>query len=185
MTETAGLRRTWLRGYRASDVEIALARSSLEQERLRLEVDAGRSRAQAMQTEIDHLHGRIDAFRSREAELDAAVAELREQRDALQQDARLRSDSIVADAERKAVDLRTESLREVTELQEQVEELLGLRGRLVRAFRNAGDQIAQTLDAIVDAVEPEVERESLLPDAPVEDLKDRLTRWRRDSAGDS
>jgi chromosome segregation ATPase len=177
--ESAGLRRTWLRGYRRSDVELALARDSLELERLRLEVAAGHSRARARQTEIAHRHGRIDAYRGREAELDASIAELRQQRDLLQREAQAKSETILADAERRAAGLRTESLRELSELQDQVEQLLSLKARLVRAFRSAGEQIEQVLEAISHAAaEPD---EAPEPDTrPADDLRERLQRWTRD-----
>ncbi len=179
--ESAGLRRTWLRGYRTSDVELALARDSLELERLRLEVDAGHSRARAMQTEIAHLHGRIDAYRGREAELDASIAELRQQRDLLQREAHAKSETIVADAERRAAGLRTESLRELHELQDQVEQLLDLKTRLTRAFRSAGDQIEHVLETIHTASEESDEPVEPDPGSrPVDDLRERLSRWTRD-----
>ncbi|HVV58231.1 MAG TPA: DivIVA domain-containing protein [Gaiellaceae bacterium] len=177
--DTAGLRRTWLRGYRTSDVEIALARSSLELERLRLEVDAGRSRARAMQMEIDHLHGRIDAYRGREAELDASIAELRQQRDLLQREAQAKSETIVADAERRAAGLRTESLRELGELQDQVEQLLSLKARLVRAFRSAGEQIENVLESISLAA-AQADEAPAPGTRPVDDLRERLSHWTRD-----
>src|SRR5689334_8972030 len=125
--DTPPLRRTWLRGYRTSDVEIALARSTLELERLQHEVDAGRSRAHAMQVEINELHSRIDGFRRREAELDHALEEVRRQREALEREAHARSEGIVTAAEIRAATLRTEALKQVNELQEQVEQLLTLR----------------------------------------------------------
>jgi chromosome segregation ATPase len=174
--ERAELRRTWLRGFRASDVEIALARSSLQQERLQVELDAYRQRVQAMQVEIDDLHGRVDGFRGREAELDAALTELRRQHDALRREAETRQQALLAEAERKAAGLRTEALRELSEVQEQVEELLALRGRLVRALRSAGEQIDRTLESVGTAHEPEPPP---LP-RPAEDLADRLSRWTRD-----
>jgi chromosome segregation ATPase len=177
--ESAGLRRTWLRGYRTSDVELALARDSLELERLRLEVDAGHSRARAMQTEIAHLHGRIDAYRGREAELDASIAELRQQRDLLQREAQAKSETILADAERRAATLRTESLRELSDLQDQVGQLIGLKSRLVRAFRSAGEQIDHVLEAI-STVTPEPDDAPEPETRPVDDLRERLSRWTRD-----
>jgi cell division septum initiation protein DivIVA len=173
--ERAELRRTWLRGYRASDVEIALARSSLQQERLQLELDAFRQRTQAMQTEIDDLHGRIEGFRSREAELDGALAQLRRQHETLRREAETRQQALIAEAERKAAGLRTEALRELGEVQEQVEELLGLRTRLVRALRSAGEQIDRTLESVgTHETEPPP-----LP-RPAEDLADRLSRLTRE-----
>ena len=128
--QRAQLRRTWLRGYRTSDVEIVLAEARLTIERLQHENGAARSRAQAMQTEIDELHTRIDGFRRREAELDRAIEELRRQRDALHREAETAREQIVTEAETRAATLRTEALKQVTDLQEQVEQLLAAkRGR--------------------------------------------------------
>jgi chromosome segregation ATPase len=177
-TESTRLRHAWLRGYRTSDVELALARASLLGERLQHELEAARQRAQAMQTEIDELHNRVDGFRRREAELDEAVEQLRQQRAAFDRDAQSRGDSIVADAERRAAALRTEGLKELGVLQEQVEELLGLRTKLMHALRKAGEGIGRTIE--------HVESRLRLDDAPpgpgarpADDLADRLSRWTR------
>ena len=183
MSETGqrpSLRRTWLRGYRTSDVEMALAQAALALERLQHENGAARSRAHAMQTEIDELHGRIDGFRRRELELDRALDELRRQRDALDREAQSRGEVVVAEAETRAAAMRTEMLRQVTELQEQVEQLLALRTSLTTALRKAGGEIGRTLEE-VEATHTDLHAgEEPLGPRPADDLADRLSRWTRD-----
>jgi chromosome segregation ATPase len=178
-TEPTRLRRTWLRGYRTSDVEIAVARAALVTERLHHELEAAGQRARAMQTEIDELHSRVDGFRRREAELDAAVTHLRQQRDALDREAQAHSDSIVADAERRAATLRTEGLKELAALQEQLEELLGLRSKVMQALRKAGASIGRTLDQVAPPTQPAPRPDDA---RPADDLTDRLSRWTRDDS---
>jgi chromosome segregation ATPase len=177
--QRAQLRRTWLRGYRTSDVEIVLAEARLTLERLQHENGAARSRAHAMQTEIDELHGRIDGFRRREAELDRAIEELRHQRDVLRREAETRHEEIVSEAETRAATLRTEALRQVTDLQEQVEQLLALRANLTAALKKAGGDIGRTLEE-VEATPDQLPGESTLGPRPADDLAARLQRLTRD-----
>jgi chromosome segregation ATPase len=165
------LRRTWLRGYRTSDVEIALARVSLEAERLRHEVDAGRSRTQAMQTEINELHARIDGFRRREAELDRALEDVRRRREELDREAHARGEGIVAEAETRASALRTSTLKQVAELQSQLEQLLELRQNLIASLRRAGEGLDRALEQ-AGPPEPELR--------PADELAERLSRLTRD-----
>jgi chromosome segregation ATPase len=176
--QRALLRRTWLRGYRRSDVEVAIAQANLQLERLHHENGAARSRAQAMQTEIDELHHRIDGFRRREAELDRALEELRHQRDLLEREAQHRGEAVVAEAETRAASLRTDALRQVSELQEQVEQLLALRASLTAALRKANGEIGQALEDVESAPDALPDEGTLV--RPADDLASRLQRWTRD-----
>jgi predicted nucleic acid-binding Zn-ribbon protein len=176
------LRRAWLRGYRLADVELYVARSTLSLEQLQHELEASRQRTHAMQSEINDLHNRVDSFRRREAELDRELAELREQRAALQREASDRSEAIVAEAEQRATALRTEGLRQVGELQRQVEQLLGMRAGLSQALQAAIDGVSAALEEIraapARAVEPEPEPETeAAPEPARDDFDDQLARW--------
>lgn len=176
--QNAPLRRTWLRGYRTSDVEIALAQANLGLERLQHENGAARSRAQAMQTEIDELHRRIDAHRRREGELEHAVGELRRERDRLAGELEARGPEAQAEVETRVATMRTEMLRQVSELQEQVEHLLALRTSVTAALRKAGGDIGRTLQEVESSADDEPLGE--LGPRPADDLADRLSRWTRD-----
>jgi chromosome segregation ATPase len=144
-------RRAWLRGYRQGDVELAVARATLLREQLQVELDAARARAAAMQTEITELHRRFDDQRRREIELTTALDELRDRRDALERDANQRAHALVAEAEQRAASLRTEGLRQVGELQLQVEQLLGLRAGLSAALKRVTQDISDSLDRLAAA----------------------------------
>ena len=71
------LRRSWLRGYRQGDVELAVARATLLQEQLQHELEATKARANAMQTEITELHRRVETYRQRETEMANSLDEMR------------------------------------------------------------------------------------------------------------
>jgi chromosome segregation ATPase len=173
------LRRAWLRGYKQGDVELTIARATLEQEQLQHELGAARARANAMQTEINELHKRVDLFRQREDELAHALDDVREHREQLERDARNQAGQVVADAEERAAALRTEALRQVGELQQQVELLLGLRAGLSAALKRVTQDIADSLDRLAAAPARAVEqippRKTETPAAG--DADEHLARW--------
>jgi len=178
--EEPKLRRAWLRGYRQGDVELAVARATLANEQSQHELSALRARANAMQTEIAELHRRIDAFRARETELTTALDELRERREQLERDAQNRATQIIGEAEQRSAALRTEGLRQVGELQQQVEQLLGLRAGLSAALKRVTQDIADALDRLAAAPARAVEQ--LPPPAaavepPAEDVETRWAPW--------
>ncbi len=145
------LRRAWLRGYRQGDVELAIARGTLKREQLQMDLDGTRARASAMQTEITDLHRRIDDQRRRERELSDDLDDLRARYDTLQREVATRAQGIIVEAEQRAAALRTEGLRQVGELQQQVEQLLGLRAGLSTALKRVTQDIADSLDRLAAA----------------------------------
>jgi chromosome segregation ATPase len=179
MADDNHLRRAWLRGYRQGDVELAVARATLTQEQLQHELEATRARANAMQTEITELHRRFETFRKRETELTTALDEVRERRDQLERDSTSRAQQIVSEAEHRAAALRTEGLRQVGELQQQVEQLLGLRAGLSAALKRVTQDISDSLDRLAAAPARAVEQ--IQPHQPHEsstdDVHERFARW--------
>jgi chromosome segregation ATPase len=180
------LRRAFLRGYRQGDVELALARATLAREQLELELDSARARATAMQTEINALHRRIDNFTERERELTRELDDLRSRREQIEREADARASRIIGDAEQRAAALRTEGLRQVGELQLQVEQLLGLRAGLSAALKRVTQDIADALDRLaaaparaVEQIPPKAPDEPMTPD----EAEERLVRWSPDPEG--
>jgi chromosome segregation ATPase len=159
--EEVTLRRAFLRGYKRADVELALARSTIARERVQLELEAVRLRADDLQREVEDARAQIADHRRRETELLAALDEVRERRESLEREARLKADEIVADAREKAAGLRTEGLREVGELQEHVEQLLGLRAGLTATLKRTMHEIGGALERLAGG------RGERLPDPPV------------------
>ena len=166
MADDTSLRRAWLRGYRQGDVELAIARSTLTREQMQHELEATRARANAMQTEITELHRRIETFRQRELEMTSALDEMRGKRDQLERESTSRAQTIIGDAEQRAAALRTEGLRQVGELQQQVEQLLGLRAGLSAALKRVTQDIADALDRLAAAPARAVEQ---IPPHPAAD----------------
>lgn len=173
------LRRAWLRGYKQGDVELSIARATLAGEQMQHELGATRARANAMQTEINELHKRVDLFRQREEELTRALDEVRQRREQLERDGKNQAQQVVADAELRAAALRTEGLRQVGELQQQVEQLLGLRAGLSAALRRATLDISDSLDRLAAA--PARAAEQLPPRKteapPAHEADEHLARW--------
>jgi len=179
MADDTHIRRAWLRGYRQGDVELNIARGTLMQEQLQHELEATRARANAMQTEINELHRRIEVSRHREAELTTALDEVRQRRDQLERESTSRAQQIVGEAEQRAAALRTEGLRQVGELQQQVEQLLALRAGLSAALKRVTQDIADSLDRLAAAPARAVEQ--IPPDQPPpassDDVDERFARW--------
>lgn len=164
--EETPLRRAWLRGYRQGDVELSVARATLVREQLQIELEGTRARAAAMQTEITELHRRIDDLRRREQDLSHELDEMRERREVQEREMGARAHDIVAEAEQRAAALRTEGIRQVGELQQQVEQLLGLRAGLSAALKRVTQDIADSLDRLAAA--PARAIEQLPPKQPAE-----------------
>lgn len=181
MFEESKLRRAWLRGYRQGDVELTVARATLAHEHMTHELNATKARANAMQTEITELHRRIETFRHRELELTRALDEVRERREHLEREASSRAQQIVGEAEQRSAALRTEGLRQVGELQLQVEQLLGLRAGLSTALKRVTQDISDALDRLAAAPARAVEQ--IQPHAleTPDDLDPRFARWSPDT----
>jgi chromosome segregation ATPase len=172
------LRRAWLRGYRQGDVELAVARATLNQEQLRRELDAARARASDMQAELKELNRRVESFRQREMDLTTALDEVRERREQLERESRSRAQEIVGEAEQRAATLRTEGLRQVGELQQQVEQLLGLRAGLSTALKRVTQDISDSLDRLAAAPARAVEQIQAPPmPESSDDIDERFARW--------
>ena len=181
MFEETKFRRAWFRGYRQGDVELAVARSTLAQEHMSHELEATKARANAMQTEINELHRRIEAFRQRDIELTRALDDVRERRDSLEREASSRAQQIVGEAEQRSASLRTEGLRQVGELQLQVEQLLGLRAGLSAALKRVTQDISDSLDRLAAAPARAVEQ---IPPHPLDtpgEVDPRFARWSPDT----
>jgi chromosome segregation ATPase len=184
MSDEPQLRRAWFRGYRLGDVELATARATLAHEQVSQELAATKARANAMQTEITELHRRVEVFRQRDLEMTTALDEMRERREQLERDASTHAKQIVAEAETRSAALRTEGLKQVGELQLQVEQLLGLRAGLSAALKRVTQDIADSLDRLAAA--PARAVENIQPhtahplDAP-DETDPRFTRWSGDT----
>jgi chromosome segregation ATPase len=179
VADEAKLRRAWLRGYKQGDVELTVARATLVHDQMQHELGATRARANAMQTEINELHKRVDLFRQREEELTRALDEVRQRRDQLERDARSQAEQLLADAELRAAALRSEGLRQVGELQQQVEQLLGLRAGLSAALKRVTQDISDSLDRLAAAPARAVEQ--IPPQKPgqpsAHPADEHLARW--------
>ncbi len=148
MDEQPELRRALFRGYRRADVELALARATIARERVALELEATRVRADEAQSEVEVLREQIADHRRRETELLAALDELRDRREAIEREARLRAEEIVADARERVAGIRTEQLKEVGELQDNVEQLLGLRSGLTATLKRTIQEVGGVLERL-------------------------------------
>jgi cell division septum initiation protein DivIVA len=164
MDEQPELRRALLRGYRRPDVELALARATIARERVQLELEATRKRADDVEREVDDLRTQIVNHRQRETELLAALDEVRDRRESFEREARVRADEILNDARERAAGLRTEGLKEVGELQEHVEQLLGLRTGLTATLKRTMLEVGGVLERLAGNGKHEKKAEQ--PEAP-------------------
>ena len=176
MSDDSHLRRAWLRGYRQGDVELAVARSTLAHEQLQQELEATKARANAMQTEINELHRRVEAFRQREQELTNALEDVRHRREQAEREAASQASQVVGEAEQRAAALRTEGLRQVGELQRQVEQLLGLRAGLSAALKRVTQDISDSLDRLAAAPARAVEQTQPHTTAVPDEIDPRFAR---------
>jgi cell division septum initiation protein DivIVA len=159
------------RGYRPDEVDAALERRDGALDRLRAAAGAADARAKAMQVEIQDLHERLDAQRRRESEATSALEELRTRREQIEQDARAQAQQTMLEAQERATLLKTEGLRQVGELQAQVEQLIGMRAGLSQALQRLSEDIAAALARIAAAPATAIDR-------PVEH---HVERWSRET----
>jgi predicted nucleic acid-binding Zn-ribbon protein len=160
------------RGYRRSEVDAAVARSELRIDQLEYELDGMTQRANAMQVEIRELHSRIDQMRERENSLSRSLNEMRARRDQIERESSARAQQVMFEAEERAASLKTEGLRQVGELQRQVEQLLGMRSGLTQALQRLSEDIAGAMARIAAAPATSIDR-------PVEDQVERWADERR------
>jgi predicted nucleic acid-binding Zn-ribbon protein len=161
------------RGYKRSEVDASTARAALRIEQLEFELGGMTQRANAMQIEIRELHDRIDQMREREASLTTSLNEMRARREQIERESSARAQQLLFEAEERAAALRTEGLRQVGELQRQVEQLLGMRSGLTQALQRLSEDIAGAMARIAAAPATSIDRE-------VEDQVERWADERRD-----
>jgi predicted nucleic acid-binding Zn-ribbon protein len=162
------------RGYKPAEVDASTARSALRIERLEYELEGMTQRANAMQVEIRDLHTRIDQMRERESSLSISLNEMRARRDQMERESSARAQHMLVEAEERAAALRTEGLRQVGELQRQVEQLLGMRSGLTQALQRLSEDIAGAMARIAAAPATSL-------DHPVEHHVERWADERRDA----
>ena len=167
MEDAHDLRRAWVGGYRQADVDAALSRAQAERERLQLELDAATQRTNAMQMEIRELHDRIDRLRQSESSVTRSLELMRNRREQMDRDARQRAQELVLEAEERAAKLKIEGLRQVGELQRQVEQLLGMRAGLTQGMQRLSEDLAAAMARLAAAPATAIDYEP----------EDQLSRW--------
>ena len=159
------------RGYNRGDVDTALARAAADREAQESQLDAALQRANAMQVEINELHARIEQLQQREESLRKSLEELHDRRDHREREAAARASAIVLEAEERASLLKTEGLRQVGELQRQVEQLIAMRAGLTAALRALSQDLAGAMAKLGSSAATGI-------DQPVED---HVERWSRET----
>jgi chromosome segregation ATPase len=167
MSSDRDLRRSWFRGYRRGDVESTLAGEELFRSRLEHDLGAVTARANAMQVEIRELHRQIDAMRERESSLARSLDEVRERREQTERESRHRAQELILEAESRSAMLKTEGLRQVGELQGQVETLLGMRTGLTHAMQRLSEDLAAAMARLASAPATAIDYKP----------EDQLSRW--------
>jgi chromosome segregation ATPase len=162
------------RGYRRSEVDAARMRSDLRTEQLEYELSNMTQRANAMQIEIRDLYNRVDVMRERENSLSASLDEMRARREQTERESAARARQLTLEAEERSAALKTEGLRQVGDLQRQVEQLLGMRSGLTQALQRLSEDIAGAMARIAAAPATSI-------DHPVEHHVERWADERRDS----
>jgi chromosome segregation ATPase len=161
------------RGYDRSEVDAAAARALGDAAELNAQLDASEARASAMQVEITELHAQIDRLREREGQTTRALEELRADRERLERESRVEAQQLLLEAKERATLLKTEGLRQVGELQAQVEQLVGMRAGLTQALQRLSEDIAAAMARIASAPATTIDR-------PVEHHLERWADDRRD-----
>ncbi len=172
MASEHALRRTRFGGFRRGDVEAALAHDQLIVSRLELELHAATQRVNALQLEVAELQARIEAGREREQTLARSLNDIQERREQIDRESRHRAEQLVRDAEDVVASLKTEGLRQVGELQGQVEALFGLRTTLTHAMQGLSADLAAAMARLASAPATAID---LQPE-------DQLARWAQSQA---
>jgi chromosome segregation ATPase len=159
------------RGYSPADVDLAVSRLTMRTEQLEYELGNMTQRAQAMQVEIQELHARVDTMREREASLARSLDEMRARRDQMERESQARARQLLVDAEERAASVKMSGLRQVGELQRQVEQLVGMRAGLTRALQQLSDDLTGAIARITTA--------SMSPPTPSEtdEVEDHVAQW--------
>ena len=98
---------------------------------------------------------------------------MRARRDQIERESSARAQQVMFEAEERAAALKTEGLRQVGELQRQVEQLLGMRSGLTQALQRLSEDIAGAMARIAAAPATSIDR-------PVEDQVERWADERRE-----
>lgn len=146
------------RGYRRAEVDAFVANAAAAAGQMRQQLDAANARTAAMLVEINDLHERVDRLREREEAATKRLDELREQREQLERDARRQAQEVVQEAQERAVLLKSEGLRQVGELQAQVEQLVGMRAGLTQALQRLGEDLAAAMARLASAPATSIDR---------------------------
>jgi cell division septum initiation protein DivIVA len=155
------------RGYRRDEVDRFAADAVTAAGRMQQELDAASARSQAMAVEIRELHARVDQLREREAAVSRALDEMREQREQFEREARRQAQELVQEAQERAMLLKTEGIRQVGELQAQVEQLIGMRAGLTQALQRLSEDLAGAMARLASSPATAIDR-------PIEH---HLERW--------
>jgi cell division septum initiation protein DivIVA len=150
-------RRTF-RGYRRADVDQFAANAAAAAGRMQQDVEGANARANAMLVEIRDLHARLDQLRQREASVSRSLDEMREQREQFERESRRQATELVQEAQERAVLLKSEGLRQVGELQLQVEQLLGMRAGLTQALQRLSEDLAGAMARLASSPATAIDR---------------------------
>jgi prefoldin subunit 5 len=137
---------------------------------MQLELDAATQRANAMQVEVRELHDRVDALRQSESSLTRSLDLMRARREQMDREARHRAQELVLEAEERVAMLKVDGLRQVGELQAQVEQLLGMRAGLTQAMQRLSEDLAAAMARLAAAPATAIDFEP----------EDQLSRWDRE-----
>lgn len=148
-----------------------MAGADVRAEQLEWALNAATQRSRAMQIEIDELHARVLAVREREEALRRTLDELHAHRELRDREAIIRANAVVLEAEERAQLLKTEAIRQVGELQRQVEQLLGMRAGLTQAMRRISEDIAGAMARLATSPATAIDHQ----------VEDQVARWSDDS----
>ncbi len=143
-------RRARFSGYRASDVEMALAQLNLRISQLAADLQRANARVAEVEAERGELEEQLAEMRRREAELAAASSAAAEIVTQAEEDARDAARAVVEAAHLDAARIRTEAAQELDAVRGQLDELLRLRATASKTMRGVVEEferIAGRLDA--------------------------------------
>jgi hypothetical protein len=146
------------RGYRRADVDQFAVNAAAAAGRMQQDFEGANARANAMLVEIRDLHARLDQLRQREASVSRSLDEMREQREQFERESRRQATELVQEAQERAVLLKSEGLRQVGELQLQVEQLLGMRAGLTQALQRLSEDLAGAMARLASSPATAIDR---------------------------
>ncbi len=146
-------RRARFSGYRASDVEMALAQLNLRISQLAADLQRAETRVAEVEAERGELAEQLADVHRRDSELAAASAAAAEIVTQAEEDARDAARAVVEAAHLDAARIRTEAAQELDAVRGQLDELLRLRATASKTMRGVVEEferIAGRLDAPED-----------------------------------